>query len=208
MSAFRLARLLPTRAVFAHDLTGLATLAAITAAAYFIAVRPRQDANQMAQEESAELDAARLEHEKAAADNQHAAKRLTALRSSVTQQRLALEPIQHANRRLAALTNLAGSHGVRVAALTPGASLSGPRYAILPISLAGSATWESTVGFIGLMHDRYPDTALTGFSLAASATNRAEPPSVTFDLAWYAGLADSATSAAPADRSAPEAAKR
>jgi len=89
------------------------------------------------------------------------------------------------NERLARISGIGESAGVKIDQLEPEKPAPFGRYAVVPIRIAGVASYSGLAGLIRRLHDEFPDTAAHAFKL----TGQLEPGSVNgrfiIDLAWY-----------------------
>ena len=120
--------------------------------------------------------------------------RLAKLESELKRNPLQLAGVGALNQRIADLTALADqvsaatSVGLKIEQITPGAPVAGPRYTAVPIRLSGIATYVGAQVMLERLHERFPDTGVTAFSLA-STQEGAATASFTLELMWYAAPA-------------------
>jgi hypothetical protein len=182
------------RSLFAIDLTALGSLAAITALVYVVAVRPVQERRLSVEQDRAKLEETQRNLQSLRDERAQLNSTLATMNRSRSQQRLTLEPLANANRRLATLAELAELASVKLNTLKPEQPLPGPRASTLPIRLSGEATWHSALAFLTSIHDRYPDTAIVSIRLTSNPKDRTEPGPFSCDLNWYAAQESPRTS--------------
>ncbi len=194
MNAKSMTSLLPTPQTIAIDAAALGAIALVSAAVYFMSVRPYNDAiEERRQVELAVADAeTALARVIADADRTRVSLR-TAL-DELSRQRITLDPITQANTRVAAIANLASDRGVALSRIQPKDIKTGARFIALPIRLEGHGQWAGITGFIDAMHERFPDIAVIGLELGVQRPENNEPERTTIacDLVWYAGPASAA----------------
>ncbi len=173
------------------DGAALAAIALVSAAVYLVSVRPYNDAIEEAREVEASVAHAEAALSKLTDEAERARKSLQTAEEEVSRLRVTLDPISKANTRLAALADLAATKGVSLARIQPFAVQSGARFFAMPIKLEGRGEWSGVTGFIGAMHERFPDVAVVGLTLGAekAASGRGAMTSLECDLVWYAGPA-------------------
>ncbi len=194
MSASVLRRVLPGRHTVVVDGAALAAIALVSAAVYFVSVRPYNDAVEEARAMEAAVADAEAALSKLTDDTDRVRKSLQAAQEQVSRLRVTLDPISKANARLAAVADLAAAQGVALARIQPFEVQSGARFAAMPIKLEGRGQWSGVTGFIAAMHERFPDVAVVGLKLGAqeTASGRGAMTSLECDLVWYAGPASAA----------------
>jgi hypothetical protein len=88
-----------------------------------------------------------------------------------------------------------GQAGLKLDEITPAPMTPAGRFTKVPIRLAGSGTFDATIGFLRALHTRFPDTAVRGFRLfmppdadpSRQSVSAPPPrPGFSFDLVWYA----------------------
>ncbi len=89
------------------------------------------------------------------------------------------------NTRIDLITQLALSAGLRVDAIKPSEPSPGTRYTSVPIKLSGVGTYQTSVGFLRALRDRYPDVGLMSFDLRSKPEQTATKAAYTFDLVWF-----------------------
>jgi hypothetical protein len=168
------------------DAVGLAALAALTAAAYFLGAAPLLERHASFAEQQTELVDTRRKTIEAATD-------LTALQedSSRVQQRFAACPLRlqsadAINRRLALITDLAAESGAVLDDLQPGKLASGSQYGSLAIKVAGTGSYATFAALLRRLRERCPDAGINAFEVwTAPKPDQEAPAKFTFELVWY-----------------------
>ncbi|MBL0869536.1 MAG: hypothetical protein IBJ18_03050 [Phycisphaerales bacterium] len=172
--------------LLAIDLAALGSLAAITALVYVVAIRPVQERRLSVEQDRAKLEESERNLQTLRDERAQLNSTLATMNRARAQQRLTLEPLSNANRRLAAFAELAELAAVKLNTLKPDQPVPGPRASTLPIRLSGESTWHAALAFLTSVHDRYPDTAIVSIRLTSNPKDRAEPGPFSCDLNWYA----------------------
>lgn len=184
------------------DALGLAAVALLLGAGYFIGVEPVLNARARVEEKRRDIDEkvlAATEAEQLISVEQG---KLAAVRRLFDSTSVQLSPPADINRRLAVISELAERHHVRIDSLNPGAESSDPtvgQFTTVPIKLAGGGGFVQVSGFLHeLLSEKYPDIEVRGLSMSAPAAD-AEPDKATFaiELRWYAAPAASADARTP-----------
>lgn len=169
------------------DAAGLAACLAIASAAFFTVGRPylqRRSERAAALRELAEQRTKLAGLEDAAAILRN---HVNVLRNQAAAGELQLEPLDHLNRRVASLIELADAAGVAVHETRLGNAAEEPRYRRVPLSLSGAGSYPRCAAFLHLLHERLPDAGLVGLELSGNPGHAAAPALFKFDLTWYAG---------------------
>jgi len=169
------------------DASGLALVAALTAVAYLLEIRPVLSARQAAGAGVAEL----------AEKRRRAAELEGALRSqeeplSEAQRLLAaldvrLEDAGRLNERVAKLTEMAGQSGLQVDGIEPGkvVGISGARYRTVSIRLTGRGVYRNCARFLRDISEKVRDSSVTQISLSGQNGVAEANATFAFDLLWY-----------------------
>jgi Tfp pilus assembly protein PilO len=142
------------------DAVGLAVCAALTLGAYAVAIRPlvqHMEAAAAQRRELAERRASIAELEQSA---QGIRRQLTDLRHEAELLPLKMESARQINQRLARITDLAGESGLEIHDIQPGTAVNKPRFAIIPIQLAGSGDWRACARFLRSLRQVFPDSGV------------------------------------------------
>jgi Tfp pilus assembly protein PilO len=181
-----------TAALWPIDLAGIGVIALILLAGYILAAAPLL----RAQRERAALHEELLQVRQAAAaaaDRLRAAgAELDGLRTAAGPEQRHLVSARHANQRLAAITGLAGEHGLMVDDLRTAAARETAWSAVIPVTLGGRGAFQSCARFLRDLRERFPDMGLDSFELADNPGDPADPTVFRFDLAWHAAPSASA----------------
>lgn len=114
-----------------------------------------------------------------------------------------LEPVTRVNERLVGLAALADKCGVTITLLTPQKPQPAAKATIVPVKLAGNASYAAITRFVHALHAEYRDTAVVGLSIVGSPTQKPQDAAYTLDLAWYAAPAVSNDAKSTTNRNVP-----
>lgn len=137
---------------------------------------------------------AQLEDEAAQGARQLAAKRVqsAALEKQLASMTLRLLPSGALNQRLGQLTALASEveraagAKFKLEQITPGEPVRGARSTAVPIRLTGSAGYGEAADLLARLRAAFPDTGVSGFSVARSVEDPGAVGAFRMDLVWYA----------------------
>lgn len=168
------------------DAIGLAALAGLTAAAYFLGAAPLLERHAAFDQQQAELASARQKSVETAAA-------LAAMQeeSARVQQRFAASPLRLQaagliNQRLALVTELAAETGAVLDDLQPGKTADGAEYGSLGIRVGGTGSYATFTALLRRLRERCPDVGITSFEVAASPTVEQEATAkFNFEIVWY-----------------------
>lgn len=166
------------------DAAGLAAAAALTAAAYFGALRPLTDARGARGDLAARQEAEERAAEELAASAGAVQRRLDDLTRQLEGSSLVLRPAEEINKRITALAAVAAECGLTLNALSPGQATPGARYGTVPVQLAGQGTYTDCAEFLRALHGLFRDTGVHAFDLAGDPGTPEMPPAFRFDLVW------------------------
>lgn len=113
---------------------------------------------------------------------------------------LRLEPVRHLNRRVADLAELAGHCDLNLHEIQPGSAVSGQRYEIVPIHLAGIAAYADCARFLRELAEQFPDVTLAAMDLRAAPAAEGRAAEFRFTLTWHAAPNLAASAEPGADR--------
>ncbi len=166
------------------DALGLGACALITAAGYFVLIRPTAE-NQLAYEalkpRVAERQQEVNEARSSAVDIQDV---LEQTQSALNELPLRLERSSLVNHRVAQLAELASEMGLEVHQILPEPVRAGQRYDVVPIALSGAGDYGRVTRFMGSVHESFADIAVIEFSLASDNPG-AQGAQFSIAFAWY-----------------------
>jgi Tfp pilus assembly protein PilO len=176
-------------AVFVHawqiDAVGLALCALLTAGAYFAGWQPLQNNRAAEEAREAALGLAKAQVAALSANSRAVRTQLTNAQAALAKLEIPLQPASSVNQRMAELTALAGECGLDVQYAQTGAVTSNPRIAQLPIQLSGAGTYRTCALFLHRLRERFPDTGIKTFDIAAPPSESSVVSSFNFQLVWY-----------------------
>lgn len=165
---------------------GVAVTLALTGAGYLFAVQPLMQTQHEVAKQHHILAESRSKTAQANELIKQLRSELTQLRDAAGASTLTLLPSHHSNQRLAALNELAASHGLAVETVRTGTIESGERFELVPIHLAGQGSYQACTSFLHALQKQYPDTGVTTLDLSDNPGDPTAVTAFTFDLTWYA----------------------
>ena len=158
----------------------------------FARVNPMLRPKSYIAEQKARLESLRKSHAELAAAASRRENRLIQTRRALSREKIQLQSAGSVNRRLAKLTDLAESTGLKVDEILPGESTRTGPYETVPVELRASGAYPTCVRFLRKLKETFPDTAVGSFELAGTPQQPGEPAEFHVDLLWY-------TTATPAE---------
>jgi hypothetical protein len=113
---------------------------------------------------------------------------------------VALQSVSEQARRVSALSRLAADTGLTVAGLAPREPKPAGVYAVVPITISGTATPDAIAAFLGALHATFRDTAVASFDVSADPAHPEQPAQFAFELLWHALPGGESVGAGPAGR--------
>lgn len=165
------------------DAGGLGVCLALSAALYFVAVRPVLDEQVQRAAQAAELTEQKREAADLAAALADRRQTLMQTERQVAERSLKLMPLARLNHRLATVTSLANDCGLSLDRIEPGQSVPSTHYVSVPINLSGRGTYLATTQFLERMHEQWPDLAVASLDLRGSARGESD---FVLQLLWFA----------------------
>ncbi|QYK49239.1 MAG: hypothetical protein KF838_05150 [Phycisphaeraceae bacterium] len=177
------------RAAIVHA-AGLAALASIIAAGYFLGVKPVEG---IRERQSMLRVALRARSEDEAEIRRKARDAEAALRQAEESLRLSgvsLQPTSHLNTKIRDIAALAAEHNIEVDALNAQPPISDPQFLRVPVRLAGRAAAQNVSEFMRSINDRFSDVAVRSFDLRADLTTGGGWSTVQLEIDWYAAKSE------------------
>ena len=174
------------------DAPAFALLAAITAAAWFIGVRPVLQARAEQEALTRQADTRLAELTLAQHEQRLFTESLAEASRILDNATVQLVSSRRLNERVAALAALAREHGLQLDEIKPGATKREELFDLVEIRISGQASYAASASFFSALHTTYPDTEISSFRLAARGAGELPADSFQFTLLWYAAPADAA----------------
>lgn len=177
------------RAAIVHA-AGLATLASIVAAGYFLGVKPVEG---IRERQSVLRAALRSQSEDEADIRRKARDAEAALRQAEESLRLSgvsLQPTSYLNTKIRDIAALAAEHSIEVDSLNAQPPISDPQFLRVPVRLAGRAAAQSVSDFMRSISERFSDVAVRSFDLRADLATGGGWSTVQMEIDWYAAKSD------------------
>jgi hypothetical protein len=174
------------------DAAGAGAALVLTALGYYGALQPLLRSHVQRDAARVELDDLRAQISDAAPKLALARTELEGLRRAAPDRPPDVPAGRFANQRLAAITDLAGRHGLVVDDLRTADGRAVKGFEAIPIQLGGRGSFRSCAQFLHHLHRTFVDMGVTGFQLADNRGGGADQISYQFDLTWYAAPSVSA----------------
>ncbi|MCC6679092.1 MAG: type 4a pilus biogenesis protein PilO [Phycisphaerales bacterium] len=159
--------------------------AVLGAATYFGGVAPEARARRAAVADMALIAVQERELETIRAKVRDTRRGLEQAEKAREQAPVRLRRASEINERLARISGIGESAGVKIDQLEPEKPAPFGRYAVVPIRISGIAGYAGLAGLIRRLHIEFPDTAARGFKLSALQEAGSANGRFTIDLAWY-----------------------
>lgn len=175
-----------TKQLLQINLIGAVYCAAVAIVAYFVAIAPsasRRDEHLRQQAEIADL---RNKLDQTSKFQKQLGAQLAARQGDLERSAVQLEPASSVNSRVSSLTQLASSTGIALDAVEPGTQDDASDFTMVPIRLSGKGNYAASARFLAALKQQFPDTAVGSMRLNGNPADPGVPPSVWFDLVWYA----------------------
>ncbi|TSA40289.1 hypothetical protein D4Q85_00015 [bacterium] len=176
----------PTSRVLRTHAAGIVVVVAAMAGMYATVIGPRFAAAQHLATNRAFLAQAQDDAARAGVAAKTAEDAALSLAAQLAKDTFTLRPASALNSVITDITTAAESGLLTISEITPAAEVPGPTYVKYPIRIKGNTTYPAVTRLIGILHTRFPDLALVGFSLRADAAHAKSPAAVVLDFEWYA----------------------
>lgn len=175
------------------DAGGVALIAALSAGAFVLGVRPALEARAQSRmlDQSAEVAETLLQERVTTLRGLSAAEAAARARVEALP---GARPLAERSRVMTELAELAREMGVSVRELSPREPRKEARYSVVAVRLAGDCTLDELRAFVAALHQRFPDVELASLDQGASWGMASSSGPFSMDLWWYA-LSDDAGSA-------------
>lgn len=175
-----------------EDTIGLAGLAAIIAATAVIGVGP--PIVQLLNRESVRRSIAQTSAltREAVSASERVRRDQAAIDRRLEESRVTLLPASRLNHRVMELVELGSESGLTVSRVVPGTPRAVRQSIVTRLTMTGEGGYSSVADFLGLLHGRFPDLVVHGFSTQAGRSEHAHSGTFQFDLDWYAAPDESA----------------
>ena len=168
------------------DAAGVATILAVTALVYLAGIRPALSKRAHAAGDRARLSDRRLkctELSDLAADLKS---QLLDTQKALANNAIQLQPASDVNQRVAGIADLATKSKLNIDDLRLGPSSSASRYTAVPITLAGTGTYQTCITFLHALNKTYPDTCVSTSEVSSDPGDPTGVATFKFELLWYA----------------------
>ena len=167
------------------DSAGVLICLVLTVGAGWIGAGPiwQRHANLLQQQR--DLQAKRLDNAQQASALKTTQRRLGVVKIQLDKLPLRLEQTTQLNRRLAAVTDLAGKSKLKIEDIEPGKASRGVRYDSVSIELAGEGTYASCATFLHQLKQTMPDMGIRALHVNWEGHSESTA-SFKFELDWFA----------------------
>ncbi len=168
------------------DAAGAAALLAVTALVYLAGIRPTMSKRAHAAGNRARLHDQRLkctETSDLATDLQS---QLLDTQKALANNAIRLQPASRVNQRVAGIADLATRSKLNIDDVRLGPSSSASRYTAVPITLAGTGTYQTCITFLHALNKTYPDTCVSTSEVSSAPGDPTGLATFKFELLWYA----------------------
>jgi Tfp pilus assembly protein PilO len=159
--------------------------AMLSVGAYFTGWQPLENSRAAEDARASALSLAREQVSTLSVTSRSLRGQLTKVQAAVAKIDVPLQPVAAVNTRMAELTSLAGECGLDVQYTQMGAVTSNNRYGQVPIQLSGAGTYRTCALFLHRLRERFADTGMKSFEIAATPSASSNVTSFNFQLVWY-----------------------
>jgi Tfp pilus assembly protein PilO len=174
------------RSIFLRiDCAGVAACLLLSGAGYLVGVRPLLAVREQRVVQQQSLRTAVEQASSLVTSTRALRAQLTNAQNALAKIEIALQPATSINERVAELTALAGECHIEMQAIQPGTISNGNRFAQIPIQISANGTYRSAAQFLHRLRERFPDTAVHTFEMAATPEDPTATASINVQLLWY-----------------------
>jgi len=143
----------------------------------------------LSQREEIDVQRQQLDEQRDKAERLQATSRILRAKLATTHAQLStshiqLQSIRQLNQRLSELAEFSQKTGLDMQDVRPGALVRMPRYATMPIHVAGNGTYPACTAFFRDLHQRFGDMAIASFDLRNGNAPNA-PATFSFEIVWF-----------------------
>ncbi len=172
------------------DAIGAGLCLLLTLGLYTMSISPLRAEQDALDDRRLELKAHQAKADKLSMTRIAVGEQLAGVKASVAEVKLELLPASQINGRIAAVGDLAAALGLKIDSIQPGEAISGSRYEMVPMTLAGSGTYAKCLAFIHELRKALPDTGVSALELSGNPSERSgekgSEARFRFELLWYA----------------------
>ncbi len=168
------------------DVAFVAIFIALLAIFYTVSVRPVLGRQKTIASQKRTLESQRRNTSQLAGRAGKLTEKLATARKVLKESPLQLQPVSTLNRRLARLTSMARSNGLKVDRVEQGDVVCTKRYDKVSINLTGSSGYSQWAKFLNTLPKRMPDVAVDTFELVGTPGHIDTPTYFRINLIWYA----------------------
>ncbi len=168
------------------DAAGALFCLAISLLGFFFAVRPLLKQQTAYAKQKDQLAFHRREVSQLSASDLAHRKEFASIRRSLTESKVKLQSINRVNRRIAELTELVKDCGLRTDNIQLGKVTRGPKYDVVPITMAGHGGYKNFATFLHKCSQAVPDMGVASFEMSGDPQAPQSDQSFRFEVLWYA----------------------
>ena len=177
-------------------LLGVAGMAVLGAAGYFVAIEPVLNQNAAHMRRESETRGADRDAIVAEANVRADRRKAELLEQRLSRLDIKLESPSRTNDRIVRVSKLAERSKLHIVTLEPGTPVSRSKHTLVPIRFAGSCTFADMNAFLSALRSEFPDTRVDTLDIRSSA----ETSQFVLTCTWFAapvGGADARAEAPP-----------
>jgi len=172
------------------DATGAGTCVALTFLAYFAGFRSLASSHAASATRQNELNRQRRKCSELRASSSALEARVVDVQQQLAKSPVRLQSGRHVNQRIAEITELAGSCGLKVDDIGLGQTFSTSHYRAVPIHVAGTGSYGTCMVFLQRINQTFPDTAVSKLELLRAAQRRSMVSTFKLSLLWHVAPED------------------
>lgn len=167
------------------DLAGIVACLILTGATYLVGARPLLASRDERDSRNVAFANAVEQANTLIGSTRGLRTQLSTAQMALAKIQIPLQPSTSINQRIAELTSLAGECKLEMQSIQPGTVASTPRFAQIPIQVAGTGSYRTCADFLHRLREQFPDTAVRAFELSVSPGDPTAETSFNVQLTWY-----------------------
>jgi Tfp pilus assembly protein PilO len=166
------------------DAAGAAVILAVTALVYCAGIRPTLHRRAHAAGDRARLRDQRLKCTETSDLATEIQNQLLDTQKALAKSAIQLQPASRVNQRVAGIADLATKTKLKIDDVRLGPSSCASRYTAVPITLAGTGTYQTCITFLHALNKAYPDTCVSTSDVSSDPGDPTGVATFKFDLLW------------------------
>ena len=168
------------------DSIGVIAFIGLTSITYFIGILPLKKQYQQVNQHQTQLAEINQLNDKLTKSRIQLSDQLKQFHQALDRGTFSPKPINHLNKQLAMLTELATNSGLSLHEIQPGKPISTTHYQTVPILMSGIGTYQTYTAFMNKIHHDLPDIRVAALNLAATQNSAKPEAQFKMTLAWHA----------------------